>query len=133
MPFINISVAGRPISSAQKQQLFDETTRLMNEVMRKDPNLTAVRIDQFGADAWATGRRAVALQETTAVHMDVKVTAGTNSDEEKAEMIRQGMQMLKEVVGATPEASYIVIDELDATAWGYDGRTQHSRASARAA
>jgi len=133
MPFINIAVAGSQLSLAQKQQLFDETTRLMNEVMRKDPSLTAVRIDQFGDDDWAVGRRSATIRGETAVHMDIKVTAGTNSDEEKAEMIRQAMAMLKEVVGAIQEASYIVIHELDATAWGYDGRTQRSRASARAA
>ncbi len=133
MPFINIAVAGSQVTLAQKQQLFDETTRLMNEVMRKDPSLTAVRIDQFSADDWAVGRKSAAILGKTAVHMDIKVTAGTNSDEEKAEMLRQAMEMLQEVVGATPEASYIVIHELDATAWGYDGRSQHSRASAKAA
>lgn len=129
MPFINIAVAGNQLSLAQKQRLFDETTRLMNEVMRKDPTLTAVRIDPFRADDWAISQRPAAIQEMTAVHMDIKVTAGTNTDEEKAEMIRQAMAMLKEIVGATPEASYIVIHELDATAWGYNGRTQHARAS----
>jgi 4-oxalocrotonate tautomerase len=64
--------------------------------------------------------------------MDIKVTAGTNTDEEKEKMIRQAIEMFKEVVGAIPEASYVVIHEVDATAWGYDGRTQRSRASARA-
>lgn len=131
MPFINIAIAGKPLSPAQKQQLFDETTRLMSEVMGKNPALTAVRLDQFGAEDWATGGTAVALQDATALHMDISITAGTNSDAEKAEMIRQAMVMLKAVVGATPEASYIVIHELPATAWGYDGRTQASRAAAR--
>ena len=131
MPFINIAVAGSPLSSAQKQRLFDETTRLMNEVMRKDPSLTAVRIDQFNADDWAIAGRTTSLYEKSAVHMDIKVTAGTNTDEEKEQMIRQATEMLKNIVGAILEASYIVIHELDATAWGYDGRSQRSRASAR--
>jgi 4-oxalocrotonate tautomerase len=132
MPFINIAVAGKPLSPLQKQQLFDETTRLMNEVMRKDPKLTAVRIDQFHGDDWAVGRSTATILEKSAVHMDIKVTAGTNTEEEKEQMIRQAMEMLKEVVGAIPEASYIVIHELNATAWGYDGRTQYARASSTA-
>ena len=133
MPFINIAVAGSPLSSAQKQQLFDETTRLMGEVMRKNPNLTAVRIDQLDGDDWAIGRKTATTRGQTAVHMDIKVTAGTNTDEEKEEMIRRGMEMLKHTVGMLPEASYIVIHELDAAAWGYDGRTQGSRATVEAA
>lgn len=131
MPFINIAVAGEPLSPAQKHQLFDETTRLMSEVMGKDPALTAVRLDRFRAEDWAIGGEPVSRQDATALHMDISVTAGTNSEAEKAEMIRQAMAMLKAVVGTAPEASYIVIHELPASAWGYDGRTQAARASAR--
>ena len=133
MPYINIAVAGKPLSSLQKQQLFAETTRLMTEVMRKDPDLTAVRIDQFKGDDWAVGRRTATALGSTAVHMDIKVTAGTNTDAEKEHMIARAMAMLKEVVGEVPLASYIVIHELNAADWGYDGRTQRARASARAA
>ena len=50
MPFINIAVSNRRLSKAQKQRLFDETTRLMAEVMNKNPALTAVRIDEHPAE-----------------------------------------------------------------------------------
>ncbi len=133
MPFINISVSGATLSDTQKQHLFNETTRLMSEVMKKNPDLTSVRIDQFPADSWAVGRKSMVVRGETAVHMDIKVTDGTNTDEEKAEMIKQAMSMLKDIVGSTPEASYIVIHDLDASAWGYDGHTQHERAQRKKA
>jgi len=133
MPFINISVSGATLSDTQKQQLFNETTRLMSEVMKKNPDLTSVRIDQYPADSWAVGRKSIAVRGEIGVHMDIKVTSGTNTDEEKAEMIKQGMAMLKDVVGSTPDASYIVIHDLDAGAWGYDGRTQFARAKQKKA
>ena len=132
MPFINIAVSGPELTDAQKQRLFDETTRLMEEVMNKNPDLTSVRIDQFPGGNWAVGCTPTTGRGEVGVHMDIKVTAGTNTDDEKAEMIRQAMAMLKDVVGCVPEASYIVIHELDARAWGYDGRTQHDRAQQRA-
>lgn len=132
MPFINIAVSNRRLSKAEKQQLFDETTRLMAEVMHKNPSLTAVRIDEHPAQNWAIAGKAVATGESAAVHMDIKITGGTNTDAEKAEMIRLSMAMLKDVVGPTPEPSYVVIDDLDAGAWGYDGETQQARAKARA-
>ena len=128
MPFINIAVSNGRLSTAQKQRLFHETTRLMAEVMNKNPALTAVRIDEHPAENWAIGGDAVSAGESHGVHMDIKVTAGTNTDEEKAEMIGLAMKMLTEVVGPTPEASYVVIHDLDAGAWGYDGRTQRARA-----
>ena len=131
MPFINVSVCGPALSGAQKRRIFDEITRLMSDVMKKDPDLTAVRIDQFPADGWAVGRMTVAEREETGVHVDIKITRGTNTEDEKAEMIRQGMSVLKDVLGATPKASYIVIHELDASTWGYDGETQRFRAEAR--
>ena len=73
----------------------------------------------------------MAESKESGVHVDVKITRGTNTNEEKAEFIRCEMAMLKDTIGATPEASYIVIHELDASTWGYDGETQHSRAKAR--
>lgn len=128
MPFINIAVSGAALSDAQKQQLFDETTRLMSEVMKKNPNLTSVRIDEFPNDSWAVGQKPMSIRGEIGAHMDIKVTDGTNTDEEKAEMIKHGMSMLRDVVGSTPEASYIVIHDLDAKAWGYNGQTQSARA-----
>ena len=88
MPFINVSVCGPALSGAQKRRIFDEITRLMSDVMKKDPDLTAVRIDQFPSDAWAVGRMTVAEREETGVHVDIKITRGTNTEDEKAEMIR---------------------------------------------
>ena len=133
MPFINIAIAQGSLSRAQKQRLFDETTRLMAEVMHKDPSLTAVRIDEHPAQNWAIAGDAVSTGEGAAVHMDIKVTADTNTDEEKAEMIALSKAMLSEVVGSTPEASYVVIHDLDAAAWGYNGQTQKARTKAEAA
>jgi len=128
MPFINIGVANRRLTKVQKQRLFDETTHLMAEVMNKNPALTSVRIDEHPAENWAIAGNAVSGGEDSAVHMDIKVTAGTNTDKEKAEMIRLSMNMLTDVVGDTPQASYVVIHDLDAAAWGYNGQTQKARA-----
>jgi 4-oxalocrotonate tautomerase len=101
--------------------------------MHKKSSLTAVRIDEHPAENWAIAGEAVSTGAAPAVHMDIKVTAGTNTDAEKAEMIRLAMAMLNDIVGAAPEASYVVIDELDAGTWGYNGRTQKARAEDRAA
>lgn len=129
MPFINISLTGPVLTQEQKQRLFDETTRLMAQVMNKKAELTSVRIDHYPEDNWAVGGLSMRAREQTGAHMDIKVTKGTNTDKEKAEMIKQAMSMLKDIVSLPPEASYIVIHEVDGTAWGYDGQTQNARAA----
>ncbi len=57
------------------------------------------------------------------------MTKGTNSDDEKSRMIAKGMDMLKNIVGNTADASYIVTHEIKADSWGYDRQTQQARAS----
>ncbi|MCW5698788.1 MAG: tautomerase family protein [Rhodospirillales bacterium] len=127
MPYINIAVAGAPLTKAQKQSLFDETTDLMAKVMGKNPTLTSVRIDEYPPENWAIGKTPVSPRNETAAHMDIKITAGTNTEDEKATMIESAMTMLKRVVDAVPVATYVIVHELDAGSWGYDGRTQADR------
>jgi len=56
MPFINIAVAQGSLSKAQKQRLFQETTRLMAKVVHL---LTAIRIDEHPAENWARPSRRI--------------------------------------------------------------------------
>jgi 4-oxalocrotonate tautomerase len=68
-------------------------------------------------------------EDPVAVFADIKVTEGTNTPEEKAEMISQTIKMLENVVGTIQEACYVVIDDIPANSWGYNGKTQYARAS----
>lgn len=131
MPFINIGIAGVDLNDGQKQKIFSEVTRLMHEVMGKIPELTSVRIDHFYNGDWAINGMPISSGGDIAVHMDIKVTEGTNSRDEKASMIKQSSDMLKDVMGPVAEVSYIVIHDLSGDSWGYDGQTQFERAQQR--
>ncbi len=128
MPFINITYSGSKLTEEQREGLFKETTRLMNEVMHKKEELTSVRIDNYEAGDWAIGSKRMSMSSSSAVYMDIKVTQGTNTAEEKSEMIRQSTLMLKEIIGPVAEASYVVIHEVAGDSWGYNGLTQLARA-----
>ncbi|MBB4005566.1 tautomerase family protein [Aurantimonas endophytica] len=124
MPFVHIRTAGVELSSAQVETLQSEATRLMESVMRKKAGLTAVLVETHDTARWSIGGKAVPL----AAHLDVKVTAGTNSANEKAEFVRQAHRLLKSAFGlALPLATYVVVDEVSADAWGYGGLTQDAR------
>ncbi len=127
MPFVHIRIAGRDIRPEQIRRLQEGATQLMATLMRKNAELTAVLVEEAEAGAWSIAGRAV----TDAAHLDVKVTRGTNTAEEKAQFIAAANALLREVLAVDlPVATYVVIDEVPADAWGYDGRTQHGRHAA---
>ena len=84
MPFVNIKVAGPTLAPEQVQHLQQDATKLMAEVLRKKAELTAVLIEHVPATSWTVGGKPV----SAAAHLDVKVTEGTNTAEEKGLFVR---------------------------------------------
>ena len=126
MPFVNIKVAGASLAPEQILRLQAEATRLMADVMHKKPELTAVLIEQVDATSWTVGAAPV----RAAAHLDVKVTAGTNTPEEKRRFVSEAVLLLRSVIGPTLNpVCYVVVHEVAADAWGYGGRTQADRAA----
>lgn len=126
MPFVSLKVAGPTLAPEQVRRLQERATGLMAGVLGKQPELTAVLVEQAAVEGWAVGGAPVRV----AAHLDAKVTAGTNAPDEKARFVAQAHDLLKEVLGAElPVASYVVVDELAGDAWGYGGLTQEQRRS----
>lgn len=124
MPFIRITVFGPTLAPEQISHLQNETTNLMESVLGKVANLTSVLVEQPPAASWTIGRNSMRV----AVHVNATITAGTNSAVEKASFIEQCMNLLRGAFGAElNSATYVVVDEVPAQSWGYDGRTQESR------
>jgi 4-oxalocrotonate tautomerase len=131
MPYVSITIAGPSLDQEQTNTLIAETTRLMHELMGKRADLTSVRIEHTSGHSWGIGGTLVAESGKAAAHMDIKITAGTNSVEEKAAMVAAGYQLMQDVLGAVHEACYVIIHELPADAWGFAAQTQAARAAAR--
>ncbi len=124
MPFVHIHIAGGDLVASQIQRLQNQATHLMAEIMGKKAELTAVLVEHTSEARWSVGGAPVRV----AAHLDVKVTAGTNTPEEKAAFIAAAKQLLKDTLGPElPLATYVVVHEIAADAWGYDGRTQAAR------
>lgn len=124
MPFIRVTVPGSTLAPKQVRLLQEEITQLMAAVLGKRADLTSVLVEQPVTADWAIGGTAVKV----AVHVEATITAGTNSPEQKAGFIEKTMRLLASVLGSELNpATYIVVNEVPANAWGYDGRTQESR------
>ena len=125
MPFVSLKIAGPGLTPAQKRTLQSGFTDLMAGPMRKVHGLTAVAIEHIASDDWTTGGMPPAFGR--AAYAEVKVTEGTNSPHEMQRFIAEGHALLTSTLGILPEATYIVVHEISAQAWGYAGETQDAR------
>jgi 4-oxalocrotonate tautomerase len=125
MPFVNIKVAGPSLTPEQLRDLQSGATALMAEVLRKKRELTAVLVEQVSGVSWSVGAEPLQI----AAQVEAKVTQGTNAADEKARFVAEAMRLLQKVLGpGLSPVSYVVVHEVSADAWGYDGRTQADRA-----
>ncbi|MBA3486524.1 MAG: 4-oxalocrotonate tautomerase family protein [Lysobacter sp.] len=54
MPYVNIKLTGEPVSRDKKALLVAGVTRLLKDVLGKDPLKTFVLIDEIDVDNWGT-------------------------------------------------------------------------------
>lgn len=121
MPFLRLTL--RPDPSEETALIIArELTVLMRDVLLKDAELTSVLVEGTSG-TWTVGSQS----RDVACHLEASITAGTNDASQKERFIHDAMRVLKEHLGPIHPASYVVISEIPATDWGYDGRTQASR------
>lgn len=126
MPILNVKVsATRNPETTQRiaALLLELTTRILH----KDPNVTAIAIDYIPREDWIVGGRTLAEQGKHSVYFDIKITDETNTKAEKAQYIREAFDGFAALLGDLHEESYIYVQDVRASAYGYGGRTQEWR------
>jgi len=59
MPFVNIKVTKDGVTVEQKQKLIEGATKLLVDVLGKNPQTTVVIIDEVETDNWGIGGETV--------------------------------------------------------------------------
>jgi 4-oxalocrotonate tautomerase len=59
MPYVNIKITREGATPEQKLQLIQGATRLLQEVLGKNPKTTVVVIDEVDTDNWGIGGESV--------------------------------------------------------------------------
>jgi len=126
MPYLNVRLGGEPLGDEAKEALLTRLTELMETVMGKDREVTVVSIDDAPSRRWATAGRPLADNARMA-QVDIKITRGTNDADDKQRMIGAATTAVMEIAGDCVGPIYVVIDELPADSWGYDGLSQAER------
>ena len=123
MPFINVKVLPS-VSQDDRSRLAEGVVALMVTVLGKRREATSVLVEELAGALWTIGN----IPVTSAVHIDVKVTKGTNSVEQKRAFLAGVFELVRDIFGSgIPPYSYTVIHEVDGDAWGYDGKLQSDR------
>lgn len=64
MPYVNIQVTDENVTKEQKQEIIKEVTDLLFRVLKKDPNLTHVVIQEINLDNWGVaGEQATEIRK----------------------------------------------------------------------
>lgn len=126
MPILNVKVSAVRSAGLTTQIsgiLLDLTTR----ILRKDPTVTSIAIDYVDPDDWIVGGRSLTAQGKTSIYFDIKVTDETNTKQEKARYISEAFAAFQKLFGNLHDESYIYVDDVRASAYGYGGKTQEFR------
>lgn len=131
MPYIDIKVATEHLSEVQVSELASGVTEIMAKVLNKQRDLVAVNVQAQDAGGWVIGGKSLEGHKVSSVFITALITAGTNNAAQKAEAMTQLWSLSTAQLGELAEASYIVIQEVAASDWGYSGRTQQFRQEQR--
>ena len=62
MPYVNIRITKEGATSEQKAQLIHEVTKLLQDILGKNPQTTVVVIDEVETDNWGIAGETVAFR-----------------------------------------------------------------------
>jgi 4-oxalocrotonate tautomerase len=126
MPILNVTVAAAR-SEKLNHEIASTLVELTKRVLGKNPDLMAVAISYVDPRDWFVGGRSLADQGKSSFFVDIKVVDETNTKAEKAAYVREVFEAFARLLPSLHEESYIHVDDVRATAYGYGGRTQEFR------
>jgi 4-oxalocrotonate tautomerase len=126
MPILQVKLSTTP-SPVLSQQVATVLGELTAQLLHKQPDVTVVTVDYVDPKHWLLGGRSLAEQGLVSFFLDIKVTAGTNTKDEKAAYQQQVFARLGELFGPLHPTSYVQVHDVRAEAWGYGGLTQEFR------
>jgi 4-oxalocrotonate tautomerase len=127
MPMITIQYASPRRTAATVAEIAQTAATLSAEILHKDPAVTAVAVEQFDPGRWFIGGKSLAQHDLASFWLDIRVTDGTNSRDEKAAFIAAIFDRMNELIGPLHAESYVHVNEVRGDAYGYGGLTQNER------
>ncbi len=121
MPYINVKINQRENENLRNEIVsivLDNTTN----ILEKNKEVTSVLVEFVPTNSWSVGG-----QITPTFYLEIKITKGTNTKVQKMRYIEAIYKAFETLLGEIHQASYVLIHEIDADAWGFEGLTQEYR------
>ena len=126
MPMITLQIASEPDLRLAREAVRLVTSRT-TEILGKDPKVTAIAVEFIPRKQWFIAGRSAEEIGKPAFFLDVRISDGTNSKDEKAKFVASAFAALDELLGGVHPESYVHVDDVRADAYGYGGLTQERR------
>ncbi|KQO59674.1 MULTISPECIES: 4-oxalocrotonate tautomerase family protein [unclassified Methylobacterium] len=127
MPMITV----RYVTASPRENLRSEiawlATRLGAERLGKDPDVTAVLVEEADPQGWFIAGRRPTEAGLSAFWLDIKITAGTNTKAETTAFVQAAFAGMARLIGPLHAECYAFVHAVDGDAYGYGGRTQNGR------
>ena len=130
MPMISVRYVTPSPRAELKVAVAELAARLGAEQLGKDPNVTAVLVEEADPRNWFIAGRRPAEAGLSAFWLDIKITAGTNTKAETTSFVQAAFTAMEELLGPLHEECYVLVHAADGDAYGYGGRTQNGRSPA---
>jgi 4-oxalocrotonate tautomerase len=126
MPFLSLKLS-TPESADTTSKVIAVLMDLTVDVLKKKRELTSIAIEYVAPRHWFIGGTALTPESDAGIYLEIKVTEGTNTKDQKKAFVEQVTVAMRAILGKLQAASYVVIQEVRADAWGYHGVTQEAR------
>lgn len=127
MPLITVTVSTPHKKVLPRADIAAEMSRLSATILHKDPKVTAIIVSRVHPDDWFVGGQSLTDAWLASFWVDIHVTEGTNTKDEKAAFIAAVYEKMEDMLGPLHEESYVHVHEVRDDAFGYGGLTQGRR------
>jgi len=126
MPILNVKVSAKK-SAELTASISEILIELTSRILHKRQDVISIAIEYVDPDNWIVAGRSLTEQGKNSVYFDVKITDETNTKSEKAQYISESFAAFSRLFGNLHEVSYIYVQDVRATTYGYGGLTQEYR------
>ncbi|MGY4351317.1 4-oxalocrotonate tautomerase [Bradyrhizobium sp. GM7.3] len=112
MPLITVSYTTPRQSPPLKADIASAVSELTAKILHKDPEVTAIIVKSVEASDWFAGGKSLAEQKLASYWIDIHVSEGTNTKDEKAAYLAAMFQRMAGILGPLHHETYLHVDEV---------------------
>jgi 4-oxalocrotonate tautomerase len=127
MPIITVKYATSRTATGLKSAIARSASDLAANVLHKDPKITAVVVEAVDPADWFCGGHSLAESGLASFWLDIHITDGSNTKDEKAAFIAAVFKRMGELLGPLHVESYVHANDVRADGYGFGGVTQEQR------